>query len=218
MVRFALRLLSNEPLHEWGTKRTIIVVNDPSDLRQEQNNFLKNYDVITYAGSTTEFVHELNEQWKKRNPVDGKPRSIFLSYTRADMPAVENMKKSIEQLGNITCWYDNRELKPGDNWLEKIVVNIRRADLFMPLISQNSLEHEDGYVQKEWMQGTNEWIFRNADKKADKYLIPVVIDDSKLYNDKIQKHFDSKINIAKVPGGNPDPEFLNEIKKILDLS
>jgi len=218
MVRFALRLLSNEPLHDWGTKRTIIVVNDPSDLRQEQNNFLKNYDVITYEGSTAEFVYELNTQWKKRNPADGKTRSIFLSYTRADSQAVENLKKGIEQLGNITCWYDKRELEPGDDWREKIVVNIRKADLFMPLISENSLEHEDGYVQKEWMQGTNEWIFRNADKKADKYLIPVVIDESKLYSDKITKHFDSKINIAKVPQGNPDPEFLNDIKKILNLA
>jgi hypothetical protein len=217
MVRFALRLLSNEPLHEWGTKRTIIIVNDPSDLRAEQNRFLKNYDVITYEGSTATFVNELSSQWKKRNPGDGKSRSIFLSYTRADMQAVENLKKGIEQLGNITCWYDKRELEPGDDWREKIVVNIRKADLFMPLISQNSLEHEDGYVQKEWMQGTNEWIFRNADKKADKYLIPVVIDDSKLYSDRITKHFDSKINIARVPQGNPDHEFLNDIKKILNL-
>ena len=120
-------------------------------------------------------------------------------------------------MGNITCWYDKRELEPGDDWREKIVVNIRKADLFMPLISMNSLEHEDGYVQKEWMQGINEWIFRNADKQAGKYLVPVVIDDSKLYNDNIAKHFDSKINIAKVPQGNPDQEFLNDIKKILNL-
>jgi hypothetical protein len=133
------------------------------------------------------------------------------------MPAVENLKKGIEQLGNITCWYDKRELEPGDDWREKIVVNIRKADIFMPLISANSLEHEDGYVQKEWLQGTNEWIFRNADKKADKYLIPVIIDDTKSYGDKITKHFDSKINFTKVPQGNPDAGFLEDIKKILHL-
>jgi len=127
MVRFALRLISNEPLHEWGTKRTIIVINDPSELRDEQNNFLKNYDVITYEGRTSEFINELNDQWKKRNPNTGKTKSIFLSYTRADMEAVESMKKGIEQLGNVTCWYDKRELEPGDDWREKIVVNIRKV-------------------------------------------------------------------------------------------
>ncbi|TMI89502.1 MAG: toll/interleukin-1 receptor domain-containing protein [Bacteroidetes bacterium] len=218
MVRFALRLLSNEPLHEWGAKRKIIIINDPSELRAEQNEFLKNYDVVTYEGDTAQFVNELHNQWKKRNPNAGKKKSIFLSYTRADIAAVESMKKAIEQLGNVICWYDNRELKPADNWLEEIVVNIRKADLFMPLISANSLAHEDGFVQKEWVQGTNEWIFRNADKKAGKYLVPVVIDDSKLYNDKISKYFDSNINIATVPQGNPGAEFLEDIKKILNLA
>ena len=218
MVRFALRLLSNEPLHEWGSKRTIIVINNPSELRNEQNDFLKNYDVVTYEGSTGEFVNELHDQWKKRNPNAEKPKSIFLSYTRADIAAVENMKKGIEQIGNVNCWYDNHELEPGDNWLEKIVVNIRKADLFIPIISSNSLDHENGYVQKEWSQATNEWIFRNAGQKADKYLIPVIIDDSKAYGEKISKHFDSKINFAKVPQGNPGPEFLEDIKKILNLA
>ena len=66
MVRYTLRLLSNEPLHEWGTKRTIIVINDPSELRDEQNNFLKNYDVITYESSTSDFVNELNEPVEKK--------------------------------------------------------------------------------------------------------------------------------------------------------
>lgn len=217
MVRFALRLLSNEPMHEWGTKRTIIVVNDPSDQRTYQNEFLKNYDVVTYEGSTADFVNELHAQWKKRNPNAGAGKSIFLSYTRADTAAVESMKQGIEQLGNVTCWYDKRELEPGDDWREKIVVSIRKADLFMPLISTNSLEHEDGYVQKEWLQGTNEWIFRNASKADARYLVPVVIDDSKLYSDKISKHFDSKINITKVPEGKPGTEFLEDIKKILNL-
>jgi hypothetical protein len=131
------------------------------------------------------------------------------------MAAVESMKKGIEQIGNVTCWYDNRELEPGDDWREKIVVNIRKADLFMPLISTNSLEHEDGYVQKEWSQGTNEWIFRNADKKATN-LIPLSLMIPKP-SEKISKHFDSKINFTKVPQGNPNAEFIEDIKKILNL-
>ena len=33
------------------------------------------------------------------------------------------------------------------------------------------------------------------------------------YGEKISKHFDSKINFTKVPQGNPDAEFLEDIKK-----
>ena len=217
LIRFALRLISNEPFHEWGTKRTIIVVNDKSEFRERQFKILKNYDVVTYDGDTSDFVRELARQWKERNPNNQKNKSVFLSYTRADMPAVENLKKAIESIGNVTCWYDKREIEPGDNWREKIVVNIRTADIFMPLISTNSLEHEDGYVQKEWDQGVNEYTYRNRDKKADKYLIPIVIDDSKLYNQKIKDIFKIDFHLPRVREGNPDAEFLDSIRDTLNL-
>src|SRR6185437_2435348 len=54
MVRFILRLLSNQPMHDWGSRRTIIVVNDMSDVRKKQYDFLKNYDVTIYEGDTTQ--------------------------------------------------------------------------------------------------------------------------------------------------------------------
>jgi hypothetical protein len=218
MTRFILRMLTNEPMHEWGTKRTIIIVNNDSEFRKKQLEVLKYYDIVTYGGSTADFVQELSQQWKKRNPEKIKNKIVFLSYTRTDKEAVENLKKGIEKIGNVTCWYDAKELEPGDDWREKIVVNIREADLFMPLISANSLDHDDGYVQKEWEQGTNEWVFRNHAKKEGKYLVPVVIDDSKLYNDKLAKFFDPNINIEKIPQGNPDDGFLDAIKKILNLA
>lgn len=217
MMRFSLRLLSSEPMHEWGNSRSIYIINNKSEYRENLYKAMKNYNIITYEGNTYEFIQELTKRWKQKNPNAEKNKIVFLSYTRADTEAVENIKKGIEQIGNITCWYDKRELEPGDDWREKIVVNIRKADLFIPLISVNSLEHQDGYVQKEWSQGVNEWVFRNHDKKDGKYLIPVVIDDSRLYSEKITSFFDSKINITKVVQGNPDTEFLNDIKKILNL-
>ncbi|HLG40602.1 MAG TPA: toll/interleukin-1 receptor domain-containing protein [Chitinophagaceae bacterium] len=218
MMRFSLRLLSSEPMHEWGKNRSIYIINDKTEYRENLYKAMKNYHIITYEGNTKDFVMELSTQWKQKNPNAVKNKMIFLSYTRDDTAAVENIKKGIESIGNITCWYDIRELEPGDDWEEKIVVNIRKADMFIPLISNNSLEHQDGYVHNEWKQGRNDWKFRNADKRGSKYLIPVVIDDSQLYNEKIAEFFDSKINIVKVPNGIPDPEFLNSIKKILELA
>jgi hypothetical protein len=34
MVRFTLRLLSSEPMHEWGYKRTVMIINDNTDLKK----------------------------------------------------------------------------------------------------------------------------------------------------------------------------------------
>jgi hypothetical protein len=217
MVRFILRLLSNEPMHDWGSKRTIIVVNDISDSRKKQYEFLKNYDVVTYDGNTKDFVEELSSRWKQKNPLSIKNKMIFLSYTMKDKEAVENLKKAIEGINNVTCWYDNREITPGDDFKTEIAKNIKSADLFIPLISANSLLHKDGYVQLEWFTADNVNTFRKIDGNTGKYLMPVVIDDTNPYDNNVPKYF-SELSIGKVPAGKPGEEFINQVKETLNLS
>jgi hypothetical protein len=217
MVRFILRLLSNEPMHDWGSKRTIVVVNDMSDARKKQYEFLKNYDVVTYDGNTKDFVEELSSRWKQKNPSSVKNKMIFLSYTVKDKDAVENLKKAIEGINNVTCWYDNREIVPGDDFKTEIAKNIKSADLFIPLISANSLMHKDGYVQLEWFTADNVNTFRKIDGNTGKYLMPVVIDDTNPYDNNVPKYF-SELSIGKVPAGNPGEEFINHVKETLNLS
>lgn len=216
MVRFILRLLSNEPMHDWGARRTIIVVNDPSDIRNIQYDFLKNYDVITYEGTTNDFVSELAKQWKQKNPSSIKNKMIFLSYTVKDKEAVENLKKAIEGINHVTCWYDNREIIAGDDFKTEIAKNIKSADLFIPLISANSLMHKDGYVQLEWFTADNVNTFRKIDGKTEKYLMPVVIDETNPYDTNVPKYF-SELSIGKVPSGNPGQEFINQLRQTLNL-
>ncbi|MDB5205146.1 MAG: toll/interleukin receptor protein [Flavisolibacter sp.] len=216
MVRFVLRLLSNEPLHEWGSKRTIIVVNDSSDLRTTQYDFLKAYDVVTYEGNTSDFVQELSSRWKQKNPSAVKTKKIFLSYTTKDREAVETMKKALEGIANVSCWYDNREIAPGDDFKTEIAKNIKSADLFIPLISANSLIHKDGYVQLEWFTADNVNTFRKIDGNTGKYLMPVVIDDTNPYDTNVPKYF-SELSIGKVPQGNPGQEFINQVRESLSL-
>ncbi len=219
MVRFILRLLSNQQMHSWGTTmRRIVLVNDPSSLRDTQFDFLKNYKVVTYDGGTDQFVNELSDQWKKRNPSKVKNKIVFLSYTVSDKEAVENLKKAIDGISkDVTCWYDMREISVGDDFETKIAISIREADLFIPLISENSLMHKDGYVQLEWSSANNINIYRRADGRTDKYLMPVVIDDTNPYNDNVPKYF-SALSIGKVPSGNPSPEFINQIRETLNLT
>lgn len=216
LVRFIFRLLSNEPMQEWGTRRTIVVVNDPSEVRKKQFDFLKNYDVVMYDGSVQNFVHELSSQWKQKNPLAVKTKIVFLSYTVKDKDAVENLKKAIEGISNVTCWYDNREIVAGDDFKTEIARNIKSADLFIPLISENSLMHKDGYVQLEWFTADNVSTFRKIDGKTDKYLMPVVIDETNPYDTNVPKYF-SELSIGKVPQGIPGQEFLKQIKETLHL-
>lgn len=218
MVRFMLRLLSNEPMYEWGKNRSIFIVNDNTELRASQFAFLKNYRVVTYEGNTEAFMNEFSARWKKRKPNTPKIKSIFLSYTVKDRPAVEALKKAIESIDNVKCWYDDHEITPGDEFATMIALNIKSADLFIPLISANSLNHKDGYVQREWITADNENIFRKKIQGiTDKYLMPVLIDDSNPYDSNVPDCF-SSLSIGKVPQGNPDPDFIMQIKETLRLT
>lgn len=214
MVRFVLRLLSNEPLHEWGSRRTIMVVNDASEERKAQFDFLRKYDVITYEAGTADFVQELSAQWKQKNPATPKNKKIFLSYTVKDRDAVESMKQHLESLQNVSCWYDNHEIEPGDDFKTEIAKGIKSADLFIPLLSANSLRHKDGYVQLEWLTADNVATFRKIDGNTAKYLMPVVIDETNPYDASVPRYF-SELSIGKVPQGRPGPEFLSQVRELL---
>lgn len=214
--RFILRLLSNEPLHDWGTRRTIILVNDQSDFRQRQNDALRNYDVVTYEGGTNDFVQELSRQWKQKNPGANKKKTIFLSYSNKDRDAVETLKRTIEDIGNIACWYDKREILAGDDFKREIAKGISSADLFIPLISSNSLLNKDSYVQREWFTADNVNTFRKIEGKMEKYLMPIVIDETNPSDPNVPQYF-SELSIGQVRNGNASPEFLQQLKETLNL-
>ena len=217
MIRYILRLLSTEALHDWGTKRRIYIVNDQTDFSNRQVNFLENYKVITYKGTTLDFAKELSDRWKTQNPQQVRSKLVFLSYTRKDKEAVETLKKSIESISNVTCWYDKNDISYGDDFNDDIVLNIRKADLFIPLISANSLTHlseKEAYINKEWLSAENESIYRKNVLHVDKFLLPVVIDGTEPSNPDVPEYF-SKLHTGKAPNGNPDEDFLNQLKNSL---
>lgn len=213
LIRFFLRVLSNERMHDWLNRRSqIIVVNDLSANRKKQYNFLKNYNTITYEGNTNDFVEELASKWKEQNPSNVKCKTVFLSYTQKDLNAVESFKASLANINNIACWYDKEKLFSGDNFETKITESIRDADLFIPLISQNSLGQQDKYVYDEWFQA---YTFSKV--RRDKYMMPIAIDDVDLNNSVIKKFY-PQMSIERVPAGKPDPDFIDRLKGNLNLT
>ena len=211
-VRFILRLLSTQSFGDWGKERKMIIVNDKTEMRDTQYNFLKNYRVITYQGNTDDFVKELATRWNKKNPFQ---KNIFLSYTADDKPAVENLKNGLDGIENVTCFYDKDRINAGDSFDKEIADNIEKADLFISLISANSLTHTRGYIQKEWNWAEQESIRRKQDGN-EKYLLPIIIDDTKTTDPTIPKCF-SSISIGQLPQGKADEKFLMLVKERLNL-
>jgi hypothetical protein len=215
MTRFFLRVLSNQRMNDWPRRRSnIIVVNDESDERQKQFEFLNNYNAVTYPGSTADFVKELADRWEKF-PDKGKPKMVFISYTQKDLAAVEIFKDALSKIENLSYWYDKEKLFSGDNYEYEITENIKNADVFIPLISENSVGQPDKYVLKEWERAHAFNIVKGVDKN-DKYLMPIIIDNTDLNNATI-KYYYGNVSIEPLPGGTASEGFINRLKKNLNL-
>jgi hypothetical protein len=220
LIRFIFRFLSNDRIDNWQRRQTdIFIINDKSDERASQFDFLKNYRAITYEGNTADFIGELKQKWTeyiKQHPP--QPKRIFLSYAHKDQEAAELMFTKLKGLDYVQVWYDRTKLEAGDNFTDTIVEQITEADLFIPLISNNSLGPESPYVKREWEYAHNQNIMRRIrrpDKKV-KFLLPVTIDNANLGHELINEYFNS-LSIATVPGGNADNNFLEVVRKQLEL-
>lgn len=208
MIRFFLRLLSLSPMNEWPNRK-IFIVNDSTD--KVQLDFLKKYKVVQFEMNTAEFIQELSERWKNKNPEKITKKKIFLSYSSDDKVAVETLKLKIEAIGNVECWYDNEQLKAGNKYETIIYDNLQNADLCIPLISANSLNFVNSFVQQEWVTAYNQ-----SRVKKD-FLLPIIIDETTRRDNKIPKYFSDYV-FGIIPQGNADPEFIQSIKTILHLS
>ena len=91
-----------------------------------------------------------------------QPR-IFISYSRADRLFIEQLVPLIKRVfPNYEIWWDN-DLTGGEDWWERILSEIDASDLFIYLLSNDSLTSE--YCQNE---------FREA-LRLRKLCVPVII-------------------------------------------
>ena len=213
LVRFFYRQLSYQPLNQWAeASRQIIIVNDPSEYKQKQYGFLNNYEVATYDKSIDEFIEELSFRWNSKYPPTKK---IFLSYSEVDKEAVENLKSALEKINNVTCWYDKTELYSGDNYNYKILQSVESADLFIPLISKNSLARQTSYVQREWITSSNTYQSRLHKGNTNNFIMPLIIDDTGVTDPAIPDFFRS-MTIQTFANGVPDENFINVVTKTIN--
>ena len=101
-------------------------------------------------------------------------RAVFLSYASQDAEAAKHICEALRAAG-IEVWFDQSELRGGDAWDQQIRLQIKTCGLFIPVISTNTHEREEGYFRLEWKLATDRSHLM-AGTKA--FLLPVVIDDT----------------------------------------
>ena len=99
-------------------------------------------------------------------------RAVFLSYASQDAEAARRICEALRANG-IEVWFDQRELRGGDAWDQKIRRQIRDCTLFVPVISTNTQSRTEGYFRLEWHLADQRRLLMT---KSRPFLVPVCVD------------------------------------------
>jgi conflict system STAND superfamily ATPase/TIR domain-containing protein len=89
-----------------------------------------------------------------------------------DLAAAHRLFESLQEIGADVAWFDKSDLKPGDDWEEKIRKAINGCYLFLPLVSANTEAREEGFFREEWILASK----RARRIQGRKFIVPVVVD------------------------------------------
>jgi len=220
--RFILRAATRDRLR-LAQRAYFIAGDDPpsgATLAQFLHRFGRETSIAVFEGTAEEFVGELHRRWKLREPEptaaptdapgpDAERGSIFISYGRENLAAVERLHGVIASLGG-DAWFDKTELSAGDQWEKKILPQIQRdVRLFVPVISDGTAKRSEGYVFREWREALD----RSKKIVGRKFVVPVVVDAD--YQGDLQRYQSlvdafpalQELHFGRAPGGEPDEDL-----------
>jgi TIR domain len=215
--RFLLRMWSDSRLSLDRKQFVVVGSDEPSGA-----NFFATYcgkaQVQHLQMEPTLFVAELRARWEAARPPAAvaaaglsaaNAPTIFISYAREDAEAARRLRDAIANLGG-DVWLDEHRLR--DAWEPKILTGIRRTvRLFVPIISANTEDAQEGYFFREW----SEAVDRSHSIMGRRFIVPVIVDDdfdgdASRYR-KIPDAF-RYLQFGRAPGGDPDAELVNMLK------
>ena len=124
------------------------------------NPFLKQVVLSIYAKS--------NENIKLKTENEGDSiYDVFISHANVDKQSyVDELKKSLDKL-NIKIFYDKDTLEWGDNWKDKILEGVDKAEFAIIVISEN-------FFGREWTEKELGEFLNRQNKNGQKIILPII--------------------------------------------
>jgi TolB-like protein/cytochrome c-type biogenesis protein CcmH/NrfG len=76
-------------------------------------------------------------------------KAIFLSCAAEDMGVARRLAGVLREAG-IEVWFEQEEVRGGDEWDRKIRQRLRECALFVPIVSAQTQARPEGYFRLEW--------------------------------------------------------------------
>jgi TolB-like protein/Tfp pilus assembly protein PilF len=133
-----------------------------------------------------------------------------LSYASGDAAAAERIATSLRAAG-IEVWFDQSELRGGDAWDQSIRKQIKTCALFIPIISKNTHDRDEGYFRLEWKLAVDRSHLMATGRA---FLLPVVIDDTRDDDEQVPERF-REVQWTRLPGGATPAAFVERVQRLL---
>jgi hypothetical protein len=219
LARFFLRTARNLELSQ-KRRRWDVLVGDriAYDARRGLARFLESFSPETRIVPMTaaQFIAELATRWQAAHPVEAKKSepvvreaspggrsiptgAIFLSYASEDLEAASRLADGLRSAG-LEVWFDKDALQMGEDWARSIRRGIERCSLFLPVISRQAVSEENRrrYFWREWNDADD---FARGVAPGERFIIPVVIDDTRLDQAPLPDSF-KRSQGKSLPNGN----------------
>jgi TolB-like protein len=142
--------------------------------------------------------------------LSGISHAVFISYASQDAEAAGRICEALRAAG-IEVWFDQSELRGGDAWDQSIRKQIKTCGLFLPVISRNTHDRDEGYFRLEWKLAVDRCHLMATDKA---FLLPVVIDDTRENDERVPERF-RDVQWTRMPGGAPPMTFVERVRRLL---
>lgn len=138
---------------------------------------------------------------------------VFLSYAREDADAARRIAEALRGFG-VEVWFDQSELRGGDQWDARIRGQIKTCALFVPIISATTQARDEAYFRLEWKLADDRSQLMAPGKR---FIVPVVIDGTPETGAVVPESF-ARAQWTRLEAGEPTPGFIDQVKHLLEGS
>ncbi len=138
-------------------------------------------------------------------------KTVFLSYAREDAHAARRIADALRAFG-IDVWFDQSDLRGGDEWDGRIREQIRTCSLFLPLVSAHTQSRREGYFRREWKLAAD----RTHDMAGGStFVLPILIDETPENSALVPDEF-KRVHMTRLSRGVPSSAFIETVGRALE--
>ncbi|MBI4659726.1 MAG: toll/interleukin-1 receptor domain-containing protein [Verrucomicrobia bacterium] len=173
-------------------------------------------------GDPGAFVCELARRWREKYasnvgddlvaqmPDDMPQRAVFISYAKDDLEAVRHLVRGL-RAAQIPYWFDKQRLEVGQNYERSLEQAVRvGCSFFLSVISHATESDASRYVHKERAWAAQ----RHCEGFA--FYLPVIIDDTKPEQVKLEPAEFATIERVSLPGGDVTVPFAKRLRRLVE--